>query len=189
MAGVYMKTNRYDEAWKHAELARSFSPAFAGEMLAQIALAQGKLDVAESEAQKVLSIEPERVQPLMLLSEVRNRQQRFSEELEYLDRTKSIVASFRMPAIRELESRRGETLLRLRRVGDAEMALRAETEAFPDNERAWSSLALVVGAQGRGAEARTIIATAKQKNPGPAMDALARQTLRVIEEGERQQGR
>jgi arylsulfatase A-like enzyme/predicted Zn-dependent protease len=186
MANVYMKMKRPDEAWKHAELARSFSPTFAGEVLAQIALAQGKLDVAETEAQKVLGIEPERVLPLMMLSEIRNRQQRFAEELEYLDRTKSIVAAFRMPPIRELESRRGDALLRLRRIGEAESALRAETEAFPDNERAWSSLALVVGAQGRGAEARTILATAKQKNPGPAMDALARQTLRVIEEGERQ---
>jgi tetratricopeptide (TPR) repeat protein len=186
MANVYMKLKRYEEARKHAELALGFSPAFAGEMLAQIAFAQGKLDVAESEAQKVLAVEPERVQPLMMLSEIRNRQQRFAEELEYLDRTKAIVAEFRMPPIRELEFRRGEALLRLRRIGEAEAALRAESVAFPDNARAWSSLALVVGAQGRGAEARTILAMAKEKNPGPQMDALARQTLRVIEEGERQ---
>ncbi|MBI2212037.1 MAG: sulfatase-like hydrolase/transferase [Acidobacteria bacterium] len=186
MANIYMRLRRYDEARKHAELALSFSPAFAGELLAQIAFAEGRLDVAEAEAEKVLAIEPERVQPLMMLSEIRNRQQRFAEELEYLDRTKTIVANFRMPPIRELELRRGEALLRLRRVGEAEAALRAETDAFPDNARAWSSLALVVGAQGRGAEARAILETATRTNPGRGMEALARQTLRVIEEGERQ---
>lgn len=186
MANVYVKMKRWDDARKHAELALGFSPAFAGEMLAQIAYAQGKLDVAETEAQKVLAVEPERVQPLMMLSEIRNRQQRFAEELEYLDRTKAIVAEFRMPPIRDLELRRGEALLRVRRIGEAETAMRAETEAFPDNARAWSSLALVVGAQGRGAEARTILEAARRRNPGSAMDSLARQTLRVIEEGERQ---
>lgn len=186
MAGIYAELGRYDEAKKHAELALGYAPAIARETLASIAMRQGRLDVAEAEAQKCVALEPNRVQPLMLLSEVRNKQKRYAEELEYLDRTKAIVASFRMPPIRELEFRRGEALLRLGRVAEAEAALRAETEGFPDNLRAWSSLALVVGAQGRSAEAKSILARAREKNPGPKMAELARQSLRVIEEGERQ---
>ncbi len=185
MAGIYAELKRYDEAKKHAELALGYAPAFAREMLASIALAQGRYDDAESEAQKCIALEPNRVQSLMLLSQVRNKQQRFAEELEYLDRTRTTVATFRMPAIRELELRRGEALLRLGRVGEAEAAMRAETETFPDNLHAWSGLALVVGAQGRTDEAKAVLARAKEKNPGPKMAELARQSLRVIEEGER----
>ena len=186
MADVYRSLKRYDEARRHAELALAFSPVFAREMLAQIAMAEGRLDLAEAEAQKCVALEANRIQPLMLLSEIRNRQKRFAEELEYLDRTRAAVTTFRMPPIRELESRRGEALLRLGRVGEAEAAMRAETEAFPDNLRAWSSLALVVGAQGRSADAKAILARAKERNPGPKMAELARQSLRVIEEGERE---
>lgn len=185
MASAFAELGRYDEARKHAELALEYAPSFARETLATIAIAEGKLDVAENEARKSLEIEPNRVQALVLLSQIRNRQQRFAEELQLLDQTRGIVETYRMPKIRELELKRGEALLRERRVAEAEAAFRAETENFPDNLWAWSNLALAVGGQGRSAEAKVILGRAQEKNPGPRMAGLARQSLRIIEEGER----
>lgn len=184
MATLLAELGRYDEARAHASLAIPAAPAFARELLANIAFAEGKLDAAESEARACLEIEPSSVQALMLLAGVRHEQTRFAEELELLDRARSTVAAYRMPAIRDLELRRGEALLALGRIPEAEAAFRAETGSHPQNLEAWVKLAIVVAGQGRTVEARDTLNLAKQKNPGKPMADLAGEALRVIEDGE-----
>lgn len=184
MATLLAELGRYDEARAHASLAIPAAPAFAHELLANIAFAEGKLDAAESEARACLEIEPANVQALMLLAGVRHEQARYAEELELLDRARSTVAAYRMPAIRDLELRRGEALLALGRIAEAETSFRAETEGHPHNLEAWAKLAIVIAGQGRTTEARNTLDLAKQRNPGKPMADLAREALLVIEDGE-----
>lgn len=184
MATLLAELGRYDEARAHASLAIPAAPAFARELLANIAFAEGKLDAAESEARACLELEPASVQALMLLAGVRHEQARFAEELELLDRARSTVAAYRMPAVGDLELRRGEALLTLGRVSEAEASFRAETESHPHNVEAWAKLALVIAGQGRTAEAGTTLKLARQRNPGKPMADLAAEVLRVIEDGE-----
>ena len=184
MATLFAELGRYDEAKAHASLALEAAPAFARELLANVAIAEGKLDVAEAEAKACLAIEPANVQALMLLASVRHEQERFAEELVLLERTRATMTTYRMPAARDFEFRYGEALLRLGRVRDAEESFRAETEAYPDNLRAWASLAIVVAGQGRTVEAGEVLNLAKKTNPGKAMSNLAKEALQVIQQGE-----
>jgi predicted Zn-dependent protease len=177
IADLLLEMKRYDEAREHALLGKATGGVFVNEMLAKIALAQNDLAAAEEAAQESLATEPDRIQALMMLSQVRRLQKRPADELALLQRASDVVQRRSLPPIRDLELRRGETLLQARRVQEAEQSFRAETVAFPTNLQAWANLAVVVGAQGRGAEARAILDEAIQRNPGRASGELAVQAL------------
>lgn len=179
LAELLLEMGRFAEAREHARLATQ-GGAFVHETLATIALAENDLATAERELNSALAGEPDRVQALMLFSQVRRRQQRDSEELALLDRAREVVGRRRLPPIRDLELRRGEALLRLQRVADAEQAFRAETSAFPSSLHAWANLALVVGAQGRRSEARSILEECMRRNPGHAARAMALEALSTM---------
>ncbi|HVT42906.1 MAG TPA: sulfatase-like hydrolase/transferase [Thermoanaerobaculia bacterium] len=180
LASLQLELKNFREARTYAELAAPHVPSFAYETLASIALAEKDLAAAENAAKKAAEASPLRVQPLMLLSQVHHARRNFQAELELLERVRSMVGQQRLSPIAELEFRRGEALLQLRRAADAERAFRAETEHFPSNRRAWVNLALVVGAQGRRDEARSLLAKALEANPDAAMRRLAREALDVM---------
>ncbi|HUF18512.1 MAG TPA: sulfatase-like hydrolase/transferase, partial [Thermoanaerobaculia bacterium] len=188
IAELLVEMKRYDEARDHAMLAKGTGGVFVNEMLAGIALAENDLAAAEHASQESLAAEPDRIQALMMLSQVRRLQQRPADELALLQRARDVVQRRSLPPIRDLELRRGETLLQARRVPEAEEAFRAETNAFPSNLQAWANLAIVVGAQGRRPEARTILDEAIRRNPGRASGELAVQALLAMndEEGARE---
>ncbi len=182
IADLLMEMKRYDEAREHALLAAKGGGAFVHETLAMIAIAANDLATAEREASTSLEQEPDRIQPLMLLSQIRRQQDDFRGELALLERAKDVVTRRQLPPIRDLELRRGEALLRARRTTDAEQAFRNETRTFPRNLHAWASLALVVGAQGRRNEARNVVAEAIERNPGREAHRLGVEVLRTMKD-------
>ncbi len=177
IADLLLEMKRYDEAREHALLGKSTGGVFVNEMLAKIAFAQNDLAAAEQAAEESLATEPDRIQALMMLSQVRRLQKRPADELALLQRAHEVVQRRSLPPIRDLELRRGETLLQARRVPEAEQAFRAETVAFPTNLQAWANLAIVVGAQGRRPEARAILEDAMRRNPGRAAVQMAIEVL------------
>lgn len=180
IADLLMEMKRYREAREHALLAEKSGGAFVHETLATIALAENDLATAEKEANASLAQEPDRIQALMLQSHVRRLQERFGEELVLLERAQDVVQRRHLPPIRDLELRLGEALLRAQRVPEAEQAFRRETVAFPANLHAWANLALMVGAQGRRDEARSIVDDAIARNPGREARALGVEVLRTM---------
>jgi len=180
IADLLLEMKRFDEAREHALLAAKGGGAFVHETLAMIAIAANDLPTAEREANASLEQEPDRIQALMLLSQIRRTQQRFNDELTLLERAKDVVDRRHLPPIRDLELRRGETLLQAGRAIEAERAFRSETSAFPTNLHAWANLALVVGAQGRRDEARRIVDDAIERNPGPESRRLGVEVLRTM---------
>lgn len=188
LADLLLEMKRYDEAREHALLAQKGGGAFVHETLATIAIAANDLGTAEREASSSLAQEKDRIQPLMLLSQIRRLQERFNDELILLERAKDVVERRHLPPIRDLELRRGEAFLRAQRVVDAEQAFRGETMAFPGNLHAWANLALVVGAQGRREEARSIVNQAIERNPGHEARRLGVEVLRTMndEQGARE---
>ena len=180
IAELLLEMKRYGEAREHALLAAKGGGAFVHETLAMIAVAANDLPTAEREANTSLAQEPDRIQGLMLLSQIRRQQGRFNEELLLLERAKDVVARRNLPPIRDLELRRGETLLRAQRAAEAEQAFRNETLAFPGNLHAWANLALVVGAQGRRNEARSIVDESIERNPGREARRLGIDVLRTM---------
>jgi len=190
MASLLLDMRRYDDARKHAELVVGYSPSLAHEMMASIALAKGDLTQAEVDAKKSLEAAPLRVQPLMILSQVKHSEKNFAAELELLDKVHEQVEAKRVSPIRDLEFRRGEALLQLGRRLEAEQAFGAETRYFQDHRMAWLNYAIVVGAQGRTDESRAILKKALEANPGESMKRGAREALEVMgdAEGRRQLG-
>jgi arylsulfatase A-like enzyme/Flp pilus assembly protein TadD len=180
IADLLLDMRRYKEAREHALLAKDAGGAFVHETLAMIAIAERDFAAAETAANASLTVEPDRIQALMLLSEVRRAQQRAGEELALLERAKDVMQRRRLPAIRDLDFRRGEALLRAQRVPEAEQAFRAETQAFADNLPAWANLSLVVAAQGRREEARAILDEMMRRNPGRESGGLAVEALAAM---------
>lgn len=97
----------------------------------------------------------------------------------WLDRAEQEISNRAVSPIEGLSFRRGEALLALRRVPEAEAAFRTEVVHFPQNVEAWSRLAVVVAAQGRRDEARSILSDALRVNPNDRMRELAREALEV----------
>ncbi len=184
LADLLLEMKRYKEARDHALLAVKGGGPFAHETLAMIALAEHDLDTAEREANASLSTEPERIQALLLLSQVQRARHQAAEELAVLEKASDVVKRRHLPAIRDLELRHGDALLAAQRIADAEQAYRAETKAFPSNIQAWANLALVVGAQGRQTEARSILDEAVKENPGREAAKVAMEALLTMNDRE-----
>jgi len=184
IADLLMEMKRYREAREHALLAEKSGGAFVHETLAMIALAENDLEAADREASASLQQEPDRIQAIMLQSQIRRSQERFQDELALLERAKDVVQRRHLAPIRDLALRRGDALLRAQRVPEAEQSFREETVAFPANLHAWANLALVVAAQGRREEARAIVDEAIRRNPGREAIKLGLEVLQTIGDGQ-----
>jgi choline-sulfatase len=185
LSSLYLAMKRFDEARAHAELAMGSAPSLAWEAVAAAELGRGNLDAAWSAAESAAAAAPLRVQPLIVQSQVLRARRDPAGELALLNEVSRRFAAGEAPLVPDLELRRGEALLRLGRVADAEAAFRAETERFPANVRAWANLALVIDAQGRREQSREVLARALEANPTPAMRAAAREVTAIVNESAR----
>jgi arylsulfatase A-like enzyme/tetratricopeptide (TPR) repeat protein len=188
LSSLYLAVKRFDDARAHAELAMSYAPSLAWEAVAAAELGRGNLDAAWSASESAAAAAPLRVQPLIVQSQIRRARKDPAGELALLDTVRRRVAAGEAPLVPDLDLRRGEALLQLGRVADAEAAFRAETERFPANVRAWANLVLVLDGQGRRVQSREALAQALKLNPTPAMRALAREVTAIIEAGPAGQG-
>ncbi|HUP65931.1 MAG TPA: sulfatase-like hydrolase/transferase [Thermoanaerobaculia bacterium] len=182
IAALLLDLRRYEEARANAEIALAHAPSLAWESIGTIELARGNLDEAENAASRAGSFAPMRVQPLLIRSEIRRAREDSIGELQLIDDVRSRIARGEASPLHGIELRRGDALLRLRRVGEAEAAFRAETGQFPSNHRAWANLALVIDAQGRREEARRVLDRALELNPSEAMRRAARDVNAIISE-------
>ncbi len=170
---------RSAEARAHAELAMRHDPVLTLEFLARLALRETDIDAARDHLTRALALAPNRTETLLLMADLSRKQSNPAEELRFLD----AIANARLagaPARERVEFRRGEALLALRRIAEAEAAFRNETLRFPRNREAWSSLALVVGAQGRQDESRQILRRALEANDDPVMRKLVLESFEVM---------
>ncbi len=182
LSSVTYEMRRYDEARTYAELALDYAPAIANDLIARIEMARGNTEAAERAANASAAADSSRTEPLMLLSLIAHERGEIARELDLLNQVRAKTASGPKPPIRELEFRRGQALLQLRRTPEAEQAFRAEVTAFPDHRMAWVNLALVTGAQGRATEADAVLNQAIETNDDPQMRSLAAEARQVMNE-------
>jgi arylsulfatase A-like enzyme len=181
-ADEYADAGNWSQAEKHAQLVVTQDPVLAYEALARISARRGDDAAARKHAEAAVRYAPGRIPTLMLLADLARRANHPAEQLMWLDRAQQEVRSREVPPVEQLSFLRGQALLALRRVGEAEAAFRSEIAAFPHNMQAWSSLAVVVSAQGRRDEARTILGEAVRTNDNDTMRALVREALEVTGE-------
>ena len=179
VARVQLEMGDLAEARASAEKAIGAESDAAHELLASVALAAGNLDEAEREAALVASDPAALARAAVVRAEVAARRGHPEQALERLDGVRAGSAS--LGPVPWLEFVRGDTLARLGRHEEAEAALRAEIEAFPNHARAYASLAIVRALRGAPlAESRKVLVEMSRAAPGPGSVALAARALAFI---------
>jgi choline-sulfatase len=183
-ASLFFDLGRLADAESHARMAMPAHPSFAHGLLARVALARKDFATAEKEARQAMEEdEGERIGPLITLAEVLHARGDNQGALETL---RQATAAYEQRQAKDPDLLRGLALIRgqaLADLGDAagaEAAFREEIRLFPDNLRAYSSLALVYALSGRPAEVGPTLRSLVETNPTPDAYAEAVKTLRLV---------
>ena len=113
----------------------------------------------------------------VLMAEAFVKQRKADRALEVLDTERKALAAANSLAVRSLELGRGDALMRLGRMREAEAAFREEVRLFPDNRDAYTSLAYVYAGQGKRGEIEGLLEGLVAASPTRANFALAAKTL------------
>ena len=181
VAGVYFDMQQYDNAARHAELAAAAADpgdarqrGAAYEMLARIALARQDSAHALAYAQQAQEADPALPMSPFMEGLVRYRAGAYEEALPHFESALRLLEG-RTIAPRELQFYTGDTLARLNRPDQAEPHLRAEVRLFPQNGRAWASLAMLYYSTNRDADVERAIDSLLRAIPTDEGRSLAAQ--------------
>jgi choline-sulfatase len=178
IARVHLEMGTFAEARASAAKALALEPDSAHEVLASVALAEGRLDEAEREAGQVASDPGARARAAVVSAEVLARR---GQPEQALERLAALLGDPGLGPVPWLEFVRGDVLARLGRHDEAAAALRAEIAAFPGHARAYASLAIVGALSGRPlSESRRILEDMNRAAPGPRSAALAARALAFV---------
>jgi arylsulfatase A-like enzyme/cytochrome c-type biogenesis protein CcmH/NrfG len=183
LASLFLAMNRLDDAETHAKMALGASAGLAHGILAQVAKERGDLDRAEKEALASMEEKGDRVGPLVTLADVLHARGRYEEALRRLGEARQ---AYEQRRAKDRDLLRGMSLIEGRvqaDIGDAakaEAAFRKEIELFPEDLRAYSSLAILFALIDRAPEAGATIRRMVEANPSPAAFAEAVKTYRVL---------
>jgi arylsulfatase A-like enzyme/Flp pilus assembly protein TadD len=163
VASTLLKLRRLDEARAHGELAvkvaaphERVARAAAHELLAKIALARKDGQAALREAKLAQQEDPTLPMPLYVQGLLLHTEGRYSEALPFFTDAARQLKS-RTLTISELYFYLGDTLARLGRNAEAEVAFKEERRLFPQHPRSYASLAMLYRSLGRDAEAEAAI--------------------------------
>jgi len=172
-----LRLKRYGEAEEAARRALAGTPGKAEDLLAQIALEQGRFDVALQHAEAAARGPNPQPTTELVLAEVYLRSGDPARALALLDGALSRARGVGLPALYNLDYLRGDALARLRRLSEAEQAFRREIAAFPAHARAYSSLAVLLFMRGDRAGVDDLLEWMARANPSPRTCLIAAATL------------
>ena len=184
-ASLYFDMGQLDEAATHARMALATNASFAHGLLAQIALAKNKLDEAEKEARLAMEEKSLRVGPLVTLADVQHARGDYNGALATLRQAEQAYDQREAKdpdLLRGLNLVRGKNQADLGDAAGAEASFRKEIELFPENVRAYSSLAILYALTGRGVEIPPILQRMVEANPTPVAYVEAVKTLRLLKD-------
>ena len=179
-ASALLRLRRYGDAREHAVLAVQVAGdkapkvvASAHELLARIALAQKDADLARQEAANAEEADASMPVATYIEGRILYDQGKYGEAVQSFEQA---IAMLRNPGSRpppELFYYAGDTLGRLERYHDAEVAFNEELRLFPLNSRARAGLAMLDQATGRPDEAERAVREMMRLTPTPDTYALA----------------
>ncbi|HEY7291441.1 MAG TPA: sulfatase-like hydrolase/transferase [Vicinamibacterales bacterium] len=179
-AGALLRLRKYADAREHAELAAQVAgdkdpraAASAHEMLARIALIQKDAETARAEARRAEDADSTMPMTAYVEGRILYDQGRYGDAMPSFEQA---IAELRNPGSRpppELYYYAGDTLARLERYHDAEVAFDEELKRFPLNNRARVGLAMLYQANGRPDAAEQAIKDMVRITPTQDTYALA----------------
>jgi arylsulfatase A-like enzyme/Flp pilus assembly protein TadD len=183
VASLLFDLGRLDDAAAHAQLAAATMPSFTHGLLARIALRRQDLEAAEREARLALDDASERLLPRLTLAEVLHARRQYEAALATAGEAKALYAERAQPdpeLIQGLHLLEGKILADLGRVPAAEAAFGQEIALFPDDPRAYSSLAVLLALTGRGEQAAATLERMTTASPTPVAYAEAVRAYRAL---------
>jgi tetratricopeptide (TPR) repeat protein len=165
LSDVALEAGDYRRARSYAEAASAAGSTNVHGELAAIALAEGHLDMARSEALASLALRKTSRAPLLLLARVQQQKGDLAGAMKYLDQALEPEKGSGQRALVNLQSTRGDVLARLGREKEAEQAFRAEVTEFPENFDAWSRLAFLYASQNRIEDFRKLLSDMTERVP------------------------
>jgi choline-sulfatase len=172
----------------HARLALTAHPREANELLARVALEEGRFDAAEEHVRSALQLGDSQPSTLLLLAEVERTAGKLEQALWTIQEAERRAAELGIGQqggqgrLQGADYLRGDLLARLDRPEDAAAAYRREIAAFPEHLQAYANLAVILMIQGRSAEANELLEQMARSNPHRGAFLLAAKTLDVFED-------
>jgi tetratricopeptide (TPR) repeat protein len=182
LSEYFTEVGRFAEARQHAELARDAGAADSRTNVAKIALAQGDLAAAESEARASLQERPGRRIPHLILGRVKRDRRDLAGALVELDRVVELTRQTGVQPLYNVNYLRGDILARMGREREAEEAFRQEMRDFPGAPPAYAGLAMLYASQGKDGEARGILTQLVAAQTPEAIFTAAR-TYEILGDG------
>lgn len=180
MAELYLRTGRFDESIKHAELALKAHPAAARMAIAQAYFAKRDFASAEREGSALLNDEEKRNDAAVLIAQVRIAARRIPEALQLLDEVERRTSASGEKVPPNFWFARADAVARLNRVQDAEQAFAQEIRLYPKNREAYVRLAVLQTLTGRETDANRTFDLMLRANPEPSSRALIDETRRTL---------
>ena len=179
---AYLKQSETAPAAAHARLALATSPREANELLARVALEEGRFDAAEEHARSALERGDRQPATLLLLAEVERAAGKLERALGTVQEAERRAAALGVGRLQGADYLRGDLLARLDRPEEAAAAYRREIAAFPQHLQAYANLAVILIIQGRSAEANELLEQMARSNPHRGAFLLAAKTLEAFED-------
>jgi arylsulfatase A-like enzyme/tetratricopeptide (TPR) repeat protein len=179
---AYLKHGETAEAATHARLALTTHPREANELLARIALEEGRFDAAEEHARSALQRGDSQPATLLLLADVQRTAGRLDAALRTVQEAERRAAELGVGRLQGADYLRGDLLARLDQPEEAAAAYRREIAAFPRHLQAYANLAVILMIQGRSAEANELLEQMARENPHRGAFLLAAKTLEAFDD-------
>jgi tetratricopeptide (TPR) repeat protein len=167
LARYHARLGHLDVAREHGRLAARNSPGRGYEVLAQVEMDARRPEQAAEAAAKSVAADESRIMSHFILGVVAQQQGRCEDALAAFDRAEQAKRVFRHGVLRDLYANQGACLVRLGRRAEAEQAFVEELEQIPSSASARVGLAGLYHAQGREADARTVLAGLIDATPRP----------------------
>jgi arylsulfatase A-like enzyme/tetratricopeptide (TPR) repeat protein len=175
LSDISLENRDFRKARSFVEAARVAGATNFHGQLAAIALAEGNLEMARTEALAALSQRKTGRIPRVLLARIEQQNGKLVEALNYLEQALELERKGDRKPLINLRSTLGDILARMGREKEAEEAFRSELSNFPENLDAWSLLAVLYASQGRVGEFRELLNDMTRRVPtARSFDAAAR---------------
>ena len=182
---AHLKHGETTAAADHARLALTSHPREANELLARVALEEGRFDAAEEHVRSALESGDSQPSTLLLLADVERSAGQLERALLRVQEAEGRAADLgigRQGRLQGADYLRGDLLARLDRPEEAEAAYRREIAAFPRHLQAYANLAVILMIQGKSAEANELLEQMARSNPHRGAFLLAARTLEAFDD-------
>ncbi len=184
MGFAYLKHGDTAAAATHARLALTTHPREANELLARVALEEGRFAAAEEHARSALQLGDGQPETLLLLADVERTAGKLEQALRTVQEAEQRAAELGIGRLQGADYLRGDLLARLDRPEEAAAAYRREIAAFPQHLQAYANLAVILMIQGRSAEANELLEQMARSNPHRGAFLLAAKTLAAFDDSQ-----